>query len=125
MIITLGALSLNSNLFLDGVDSMRLTTVSISRTILGKTIIQYGPAPAGHELQLISSRNSNRLRGFFLQSEIDAMKVMETTVEQVTLVHPRGTWQVIVNGINVEPVFKVNDHPANCRLTGSIQLLTV
>jgi len=125
MTVTLGALTLDDNLQLRGVEAMSLATVNVSRTILGRTILDTAPAPAGHPLELTADRDGDGLRGLFLQSQINAINALRAAVTQVTLAHPRWTGQVIVVGVGVEPVFDVNNPPTDWWFSGSIQLLTV
>lgn len=125
MTITLGALALDDNLQLRGVEAMGLTTVTVSRTILGRTILDAAPAPAGHPLELTADEDGNNLKGNYLKSQVDALVALKNAVTQVTLVHPRWTGQVIVVGVDVDPVFDVNNPPADWWFSGSIQLLTV
>lgn len=125
MTITLGALTLDDNLQLRGLEARPLVTHTVSRTILGRTIVETMQAPAGHALELTADDDGSAVRGVFLRSDVDSILALRDSGAVVLLVHPRATLNVMVTGVDVDPVFDVNDPAADWWFTGSVQLLTV
>jgi len=125
MTIPLGSLALDNNVQLRGGDAISKVILNITKAIMGKTIITYSPAPAGHQLELVAIDKGTHFEGFFLKSQIDAMKELRDTVQTVALAHYRGSYNVIITAVDVEPLGDIVNPDDDWLYFGTIQLLTV
>ena len=97
MTISLGGLTLSDHLYLDGIDNAPAVAYSARRTIGGRQVVQVGPLLVrGRTLSLQSE-------GHISHAEVASIKTMESLGLAVTLVHPRGTFSVLITGTELEP----------------------
>lgn len=120
MTITLGALTLSDHLYLDGLDQAPGVAIAEPmRTLGGESVIQIGPAlSGGRTLSLLSENHIQH-------SEVTNLKALEGT--EVSLVHPRGTFTVIVTLVELEPdeLLSNPDSAPVLFYSGSIQMIEV
>lgn len=109
--ITLGGITLPDNLTLRG---LRAPTVAVDqqRTKGGALIALVNRLSGGRSLELY---------GEYLPAHLDAVRAIEGT--EVTLVHPRGTYAVMVTGQETEPWSERVNPAADDFEIGSIYLL--
>lgn len=124
IIITLGGLSLNKDLYLDGLVNAKNISVSKVRTLGGvsdtRTMTQDGGRP------LLLTTLSDPLQGIFCQSQVDAIKAMETAGVGITLTYrDSGDFLVLIVGTNFRQFNQREPIGPNKKYTGSIQLTEV
>lgn len=110
-IITLGGITLPDDLVLRG---LRAPSVAIDqqRTKAGALVALVNRLSGGRSLEL---------HGAFLPAHLDALRAIEGN--EVTLVHPRGTFAVMITGQQSEPWSEHVDEAADDFEFGSIFLL--
>jgi hypothetical protein len=97
MTISLGTRTLSDHLLLQGLDEAPGVAWNSRRVITGRSIIQIGPMlQSGRELSLQSE-------GHLKQADLTAIKAMEAAGRPVALVHPRGTFTVLITAVELTP----------------------
>jgi hypothetical protein len=109
--ITLGGITLSDHLVLRG---LRVPTVAVDqqRTKGGKLTALVNRLSGGRTLEL---------EGIFTAAQLNAVRAIEG--DEVTLVHPRGTFSVMVIGYDLDEVFERVDQQDDDYEQGSIILL--
>jgi hypothetical protein len=95
MATLLGTVSLSDHLVLSGLEQAPDLAYQQRRTIGGRSVVHTAPVAGGRVLTLSGERH-------FTLAEIEAVKAMPAGVP-VTLVHHRGTFQVVIVATAVEP----------------------
>lgn len=116
MTISLGGLVLNDNLLLRGLRSAPVA-VDIQRSDEGVSQILIAPLEGGRALGL---------EGYFSAAQVDQIEAMSKGLLPVTLIHPRGTFQVLITDLSelANWVDYVEPDPDDYE-TGTIQLIEV
>jgi len=97
MAITLGGVTLSDHLVLLGIENAPKVAWSAQRTLGGRQVVQVGPSlTSGRELALQSENH-------LTQDMVDSVKELEAAGQAVSLVHPRGTYSVVITGVDLEP----------------------
>lgn len=118
MTVSLGGVILSDHLVLEGLETGPLVAYSIKTTLGGSAIVQSDDMDADIGIKL-------RLQGenhFTLQQIQDVRALRGQTVE---LIHPRGTYQVIVLKTPAEPAINYADPVADDWYGGEIIMITV
>jgi hypothetical protein len=126
MTVSLGSVLLNDNLRLLGVHNQPSLAGS-ARSTMGGICIQTMTMSGGKTLQLVATRDGDKIRGVFTGTQLIALAAIRDAGASVTLVHHLGTFQVWLppEGISVEQVFDYADPGATCWYVGTITLITV
>lgn len=123
-VITLGGLSLNKDLYLDGIVNARNIAVSKVRTLGGAADVRTMTQDGGRPLSLTTL--SDPLQGIFCQSQVDAIKVMETAGLGITLTYrDSGDFLVLIIGTNFVQFNQREPIGPNKKYIGGIQLTEV
>jgi hypothetical protein len=96
MAVSLGAITLSDDLVLNGLETAPDIVVSQKRTLAGRSIIQTAPISGGRTLTLSSERH-------FTLAQVQAVKSLAALGQPVTLVHHRGTFQVLITATTLDP----------------------
>lgn len=115
---TLGGLSLSPDLVLTGLEASPGIIYSQRRTMSGVSVLQTAPVVGGRTLGL-NSENHLSL------TDIQAIQALAALGQPVTLVHHRGTFNVLIIGLNVEPVSLIANPDGTLWHSGEITLLEV
>lgn len=95
MIVSLGGYALSDHLVLDGLEKAPALAWS-SRQTFGRTVIQLMPIKGGTPVSLISENH-------LTLAEVQAVNDLIAAGQDVTLVHHRGTFTVVVVGHELVP----------------------
>ena len=121
MTVSLGGITLSDHLVLLGIEEAPRRAMSSRRTLGGRMVVQMGPLlDRGRDLSLQSE-------GHLTLVQVSAIKALEAAGQPVVLSHPRGTFHVIVTGLEVEPDEQLVN-PASTTLqwwSGTITLIEV
>lgn len=113
--ITLGGLTLSDNLRLLGLRADPVA-VDLQRSEGGVAHILTAPLQGGRALQL---------QGYFTSAQVDQIMAMANAGDPVELVHPRGTYSVIITGSTLADWIEyVEPDPADFE-EGTINLIEV
>jgi hypothetical protein len=96
MATLLGALLLSDDLVLSGLETAPDLVVSQKRTLAGRSVIQTAPVSGGRTLTLSSERH-------LTLAQVQAIKALAALGQPVTLVHHRGTFQVLITATALDP----------------------
>jgi hypothetical protein len=119
MTVTLGGISLSNSLILGGLEKAPGVAYSARRTLGGRMVVQVGATlSSGRELSLSAENH-------FTLAQVGAIKALESAGLPVTLVHHRGTFNVLVVGVDVEPAIPYSDPDTADWYSGAINLLEV
>lgn len=126
MTVSLGGITLDDNLRLDGVHTQAAMAGS-ARATMGSVWVQRIAMSAGKTLQLIATMDGDTVKGYFTGAQIAALAALRDAGESVALVHHLGSWQVWIppTGISVEQVFDFADPDDDSWYIGTITLITV
>ncbi len=118
MTVSLGGIALSDHLRLDGLESRSMVAHSVTHTIGGRAIVQYDSKDmqSGIELALVGENH-------FTLSQIQAVQALAG--QEVTLVHHRGTYQVIILSTPNDSTFGYSDPTGSDWYSGSITMVTV
>jgi hypothetical protein len=99
MATTLGGVTLSDHLILLGIESAPGVAWSARRTLGGRQVVQVGPRLVGGRELILQSENH------LTRANLLAVKALEVAGVPVALVHPRGTFSVLITAIDVEADF--------------------
>lgn len=94
--ITLGGITLNSSLYLAGIESAALTSSTQYVSIGGVSRVAIKPLVGGRTFTLGTVNQNGALQGSWCQSVIDQIKELEQLASQVTLDYHGDTYQVLI-----------------------------
>ena len=114
--MTLGGVTLSDHLVLDGLETAPLIAHSQRRTLTGESVVQSAPMSGGRALSL---RSENHLT----LEQINQVRALAG--QAVTMVHDRGTFTVLVVGIDVEAAFDHADPKTDDWYSGTINMIEV
>ena len=95
--ISIGGLVLSDHLYLDGIDNAQMVAYSARRTLGGRMVVQVSPSLVGGRVLSLQSE------GHINHSQLASIKAMESLGRVVTLIHPRGTFSILITGTELEP----------------------
>lgn len=95
MTVSLGGISLDNNLYLDGVKQDLPVYSSITPLLGGNDVVQITANSGGKNLELIARKGPPRI-GKFCSHQILAINVLARQMNSVVLIHPEGTFNVYV-----------------------------
>jgi hypothetical protein len=126
MTVSLGTITLDDNLRLDGVFTQPALAGS-ARPTLGGICIQSVAITGGKVLQLVATRDGNSVKGLFTGTQLAGLAALRDAGAPVALVHHLGTFQVWIppDGISVEQVFDFANPAATDWYVGTLTLITV
>lgn len=124
--ITLNGITINDSMYLDGVDSSRITVHEKKISIGGYSKIYSKKLIGGREFTLGTQNSSGPIQGIWLKSEIDAIKAVESLCSPVVLNY-RGTQYnvIIADTSDFRPLHQFEIEGANKRFLGKITLMEV
>lgn len=101
--------------------------LSLRRTISGTAVIQQAQLTGGINITFGSVAIASGYSGWFTKTQIDAIKVLESSGEIVTFIYEDFQFKVIVmpESINVEPLIPRPNSDANDIFVGTVSLITV
>ena len=115
---SLGGVVLSDHLILDGLENAPGIVVNQRRTITGKSVVQHAPVIGGRAISLLSESH-------LTLQQVQDIKTIESNGVAVTLVHPRGTFSVIVTGVSVTQDEECVDLDIDAWFSGSINMIEV
>lgn len=118
MTVTLGSITLSDHLVLTGLENAPAIAPRQLRTLAGYAVIQQGFNIGGRILALVSENHLDL-------DDVTAIRTLFALGQPVTLTHHRGTFVVLITGINVEPVTNYSDPDGAVWHSGEINLLEV
>lgn len=118
MTVSLGGVALSDHLVLDGLEAAPLVGYSVDITLGGQAVVQTDEmdAAVGLELQL---RGENH----FTLAQLQAVRALRG--QTVSLVHHRGTMDVVVLNTEIEPTIDYADPAGTDWYSGVITMITV
>lgn len=124
MTVSLGGVALDDSLVLVGFKNRPPVAVAVGRTILGRPVVQTSPVSGG-ALVLEARLDGDRIYGRYTGSQIDQIRTLWAAAAAVTMVHHLGTWQVIIQAVDVQDVQDYADPGATDLYTGTITMIEV
>ena len=126
MTVSLGAITLDDNLRLDGVLSQSSLAGS-ARPTMGGACLQTLTMSGGKTLQLVATMDGNSVYGSYTGAQLAILAAIRDAGSPVTLIHHLGTWTVWIppDGISVEQVDDYADPGADSWYVGTLTLITV
>lgn len=127
MAVTLAGITLNDNLYLEGVDDDPPVLSSTRNLLGGNNVVQLQAKLSGPAMRLTSFGPNPRI-GWFCQHQFDSIRTIARAGNAVSLTHDRkGTIQVIILDIvDVEQLdSNIPQSNPNKRFSGSIILQEV
>lgn len=103
MTITLGSMSLSDHVILRGLDDAPQHAWSQRRLLSGRLLVQRGSVFTGGRTLTLSGENC------FTKADIEALRNMVTARATVSLVHPRGTYSVMITAVTPTPLYEYVD----------------
>lgn len=125
MTVSLGGISLDEGLRLEGVGNQPQVAASVRKTLGGRPVVQSIPVAAGRELLLEAYRGGESIRGYFTGSQFSALAALRDAAQAVTLVHHLGTFRVRILSLQLETVSGVSDPDGSTIYIGTITMIEV
>ena len=116
--INLGGVALSDHLILDGLENAPGIVVNQRRTITGKSVVQHAPLLGGRSLSLLSASH-------LTLQQVQDIKTIENNGVAVTLVHPRGSFSVLVTGTELTQDEECVDIESDAWFSGTINMIEV
>lgn len=117
MPVTLGTITLSDSLILTGLDTAPVR-VNQRRTLAGRSVTQAAPMPGGRTLTLSGENH-------WTYDQAAAIRTLAASGQPVSMVHHRGTFQVLIIGIELEPSINYANPSGSDWLSGSVTLLEI
>ncbi len=115
---TLGTVILSDDLVLDGLENAPVAASSQRRTLGGESVVQVAPVTGGRNLALVGENH-------FTLDQLQQIRSLARTGQQVTLTHHRGTFNVLIVGIEAAPAVDVSDPDSGAWYSGTINMIEV
>ncbi len=126
MTITLGSVTINSDMYLEGVEKANGVVTQQERTIDGVSYLTVVSNPGGRLLTLGTSQLGNAIQGFWCQDIIDALKILEDSGDAQTLDYHGTTYTVVITGMSgINQFLQWEEVGPNKKYIGVIQLTEV
>lgn len=126
MTVKIGNIALDEHLQLYGLEESEDVLLSQLTSFDGTTEIMTMPGSGSRPLSLSASLDGDRLLGFFLLSQITAIKSVARAGQPVTFIHHRGTFTVLVESVTgVVPVIDLVDPPDDAEYAATINMREV
>ena len=93
---TLAGITLSDHLVLSGLENAPPVATSQRRTIMGVSVVQTAPVSGGRALALVGDN-------LYTLSQLQALNAAAASGLLVVLEHHRGTFDVLITGINMQP----------------------
>lgn len=122
--ISLGALVLDANLQIPNLNAAPAVAGSERRTLGGRLVVQR-LSPGGGELLLTAVLDGQRIYGYFTTSQVQSIRALADSGEEVTLLYNEQSIQVVValDGVNLVPYGNRTDPPADHPHYGTVALI--
>jgi hypothetical protein len=124
MTVTLGGITLDESLALPGFKNRRPVVISSQPTILGREVVQSAPVLSGQRLVLEARLDGQQILGHFTGTQIDAIRALWDG-STIPLVHHLGSWQVVIESIDVYEVQDYADPVAADLYVGTVTMIEV
>ncbi len=122
--VQIDTIELSDYLQLPGLKNMVLRAGSVRYLAGGGIVDQSIAIGAGQMLTLAAVRDGNGIRGYFTGAQIDAINALRATGATVPFVHHLGSWQVRVDSVDVEPVWRYKTDPtATDKYVGTVVMI--
>lgn len=118
MSVTLGGVALSDHLVLEGLENGARIATSTRRTLGGGSVTQMIGLTGGRTLTLQAENHISL-------AEIEQVKGLEAAAQAVTLVHPRGTFSVVITGTDFATDHPLADTPSDELYSGTITMIEV
>lgn len=121
MSIPLGTINLSDHLVLDGLEAAQERADVFTRSLFGVTTRLKGPQfDGGKELRLVSENH-------ITYAQVQEIKALQRSGESVVLVHPRGTFTVVVTAVDLTPDSELADphNDPDLWYSGTVILMTL
>jgi hypothetical protein len=125
MAITLGGVTINDNMYLDGIEKAQLTQVEQLRTVDGNSIVRVKATPGGRTLTLGTQNRGGATQGIWFSQVIDQVKSLEALAQPVVLDYRGDTYNVLIVETDFVPFLQYEPEGSCKKFTGSITLLEV
>lgn len=119
MTVTIGGITLSNDLALRGLDDLKPIAQNFLPTLAGGTVVQQMAITSGHSLSLVADDRG----GFITYGESVSIRALQAAGNPIVLVHPRGTYEVMVEQVNWEPLVDFVDKENSDQGLGSIELI--
>lgn len=117
--VSLGGITLSSDLALRGLDALVPIAQSVRHTLMGGVVVQQLTISAGHELALVADGSG----GYLTHKQAEDVRALHAAGGAVVLNHPRGTYEVMITQVNWEPLVEYDDVVDDDLGFGSIELI--
>lgn len=126
MTVSLGAITLDDNLRLDG-HLIQAGLAASARSTMGGVAIQTMAMPSGRQLALVASLDGDTVLGLFTRAQLLSLAALRDAGDPVALVHHELSCQVWLppTAIDVAQVFDYADPDAESWYVGTISMITV
>jgi len=116
--IILGGVTLSDHLILEGLEIAQGIVINQRRTITGRSVIQSAPLVGGRTLFLTSESH-------LTLQQVNDIKQLENAGLPVSLVHPRGTFNVLISGMDITQDEQCVDLDVDAWFSGTINMIEV
>lgn len=106
----------SEHLVLTGMENAPVVAHSARRTLGGRMVVQAKPIDAGGRQLMLTSENH------LTQEDIDELRAVAMLGQTVLLEHARGSFDVLITRIEVEPMWEIADPGSDTLYSGSIYL---
>ena len=118
MTVSLGGIALSDELILDGIETATEVVITQRRTLAGVSNLTADPAPGGRQLQLQGDNHWDL-------AQVDAIRALRALMQPVQLVHHRGTFDVLIGAIDVDPSISYSNPDDTTWYTGTVTMIEV
>lgn len=123
--ITLGGVSISTNMYLSGLESASLVSVEQLRTIEGVSVVRAKPTPGGRTLTLGTQNKSGATQGIWCWEIIEQIKTLELSASAIELNYRGDVYSVIIAGTSFAAFHQWEPEGPYKKFTGSITLIEV
>jgi hypothetical protein len=125
MTASIGGLALSDDLILSGPINQARVATKTRATLGGRTVVTAVPQATGRLLVLSTYRGSGGSAGTVTMTQAEQLAAWRDAASEVELVHHRGTFRVVILGLELEPINGVADPGASTLMVGAVTMIEV
>jgi len=123
--ITLGAIDIDNNMYLSGVESASLVSVEQLWTIDGNSVTRAKPLNGGRLFTLGTQNQSGSTQGIWCYETIELIQALEQLAQGVVLSYRGTDYNVLISGTTFTPLHQFEEEGPYKKFLGTISLTEV
>lgn len=125
MTITLGSVTIDNNMYLNGIESATLVSVEQLWTIEGNSVVRTKPLNGGRKFTLGTQNQTGATQGIWCFETIEEIQALEQLAVDVVLSYRGTNYNVVITGSTFTPLHQFEEEGPYKKFLGTISLTEV